>query len=308
MREDVTFQSEDVNCSAFYYRPEGSNLPAVAMAHGFSGVKEMDITAFAERFAAAGIATLLFDYRYFGASEGSPRGRLHPAAQIEDYRNALTWLGLRPEIDENRLGVWGTSFAGAHVLHLGAFDRRIKAVVSQIPAIDIYQNAQRLMTPKQFAGMTALIAANRKAHYADGSIAKMKVVAPDGEPCLMPSQQSYENLTRLQSTIAPNWCNEVTVDSVEKIFEYRPALSIELISPTPLLMIVGGRDALTPPEFALDAFSKAREPKSLYYFDGDHYGAYHDPAIFEEASSRATDWFLQHLRGPAVAADRASAA
>lgn len=295
MPEAVTFQSEGVACAGLYYQPDGEGLAAVAMAHGFSGVKEMDIPAFAERFAAARIATLLFDYRYFGGSEGAPRGRLHPAAQIEDYRNALTWLGLRPEVDETRLGVWGTSFSGAHVLHLGAFDRRVKAVVSQIPAIDMHQNAQRLMTPQQFAGMTALMAANRRVSYLSGETPTMKVVAPVGEPCLLPNPESLENLTRMQATVAPSWRNEATVDSIEKIFEYRPALSIELISPTPLLMIVAGRDSLTPPEFALDAFTRAREPKSLYLYDGVHYDAYRHPVVFEEASGRAADWFRRHL-------------
>jgi fermentation-respiration switch protein FrsA (DUF1100 family) len=295
MPEALTFESAGVGCAGLYYRPDGEALPAVAMAHGFSGVKEMDIPAFAERFAAAGIAVLLFDYRYFGGSAGEPRGRLHPAAQIEDYRNALSWLALRDEIDAERLGVWGTSFSGAHVLHLGAFDRRVKAVVSQIPAIDLYLNAQRLMTPRQFASSLQLIGANRLRQYATGELATMKVVAPEGEPCLLPSQESYENLTRLQATVAPSWRNVVTVDSIERILEYRPALSIELISPTPLLMIVGGRDALTPPEFALDAFARAREPKSLYYFNGGHYDAYRDPDIFEAASSRAAGWFRVHL-------------
>src|SRR3989454_5503405 len=88
---------------------------AVAMAHGFGAVKEMSLESFARRFAAAGIAALVFDYRGFGASGGEPRQRVSPPEQMEDYRNGLTWLSLQPEIDADRLGVWGTSFSGAHV-------------------------------------------------------------------------------------------------------------------------------------------------------------------------------------------------
>ena len=114
-------------------------MPAVAMAHGLGAVKEMYLEPFARRFAEAGIAALVFDYRSFGASGGEPRQRLFPRDQIEDYRSALTWLSLQPEIDADRLGVWGSSFSGGHVLHVAAYDPRVKAVVSQVGAMDVHQ-------------------------------------------------------------------------------------------------------------------------------------------------------------------------
>ena len=78
---------------------------------------------------------LVFDFRFLGASDGNPRGQIIPHEQQEDYRNAITWMSLQPEVDADRIGVWGTSLAGGHVLHLAAFDRRIKAVVAQVPTI-----------------------------------------------------------------------------------------------------------------------------------------------------------------------------
>ncbi|OGK87839.1 MAG: hypothetical protein A2X52_13370 [Candidatus Rokubacteria bacterium GWC2_70_16] len=116
MRRDVTFVSGGLRCSGWLYTPdsiaEGLRPPAVVMAHGFSAVKEQGLDRFAERFAAAGLVTLVFDYRYFGASEGMPRGRLFPADQIEDYRNAITWLSEQPEVGAARIGLWGTSYRG----------------------------------------------------------------------------------------------------------------------------------------------------------------------------------------------------
>src|SRR5258708_7784896 len=152
MREEISFQSDGETCRGWLYLPDhdnGTSLAGIAMAHGFSGVKEMDLPPFAERFVANGFAVLLFDYRYFGASGGMPRGFLDPASQIEDYRSALSFLGEHLRIDAQRLAVWGTSFSGAHVLHLGAFDSRVKAVVSQVPAIDVQANAKRLMSSEQ---------------------------------------------------------------------------------------------------------------------------------------------------------------
>src|SRR5260370_13516050 len=92
------------------------------------------------RFAEAGIAAVVFDYRSFGASGGEPRQRLFPREQIEDYRSALTWLSLQPEIDADRLGVWGSSFSGGHVLHVAAYDPRVKAGASQVGAMDVHQS------------------------------------------------------------------------------------------------------------------------------------------------------------------------
>src|SRR5579884_4519163 len=90
MRRDVTFRSQGLTCAGWLYVPDdlrpGERRPAIVMAHGFSAVKEMHLPNFAERFTAAGFITLVFDYRYFGDSEGEPRSQLFPAEQHEDYQ------------------------------------------------------------------------------------------------------------------------------------------------------------------------------------------------------------------------------
>jgi hypothetical protein len=75
MRTDITFRSGDDWCAGWLYRPEGFEgpRPLMVMAHGFSGTKELRLPAYAERFCAAGIGVVLFDYRHFGASGGEPR-------------------------------------------------------------------------------------------------------------------------------------------------------------------------------------------------------------------------------------------
>ena len=115
------------------------------MAHGFSAVKEMYLDRFAEVFAAAGLAALVFDNRNFGASDGEPRQEIDPWQQIADYRDAISYALTLPETDGRRIGVWGSSYSGAHVLVLGATDRRIRCVASQVPLISGYRNARRLI-------------------------------------------------------------------------------------------------------------------------------------------------------------------
>lgn len=111
----------------------GSKAPVIVMANGFTGVKEQVLPDFATRFVNAGFATLVFDYRYFGDSEGEPRSQNFPLELVEDYRNAITWVSDQPEVDSQRIGIWGTSYGGGLVLYMGTYDIRVKAVVSQVP-------------------------------------------------------------------------------------------------------------------------------------------------------------------------------
>jgi uncharacterized protein len=300
MKQDVTFSSEGLNLSGWLYVPDdlesGDKRPAVVMAHGFSAVKEMYLENFAEKFVEAGLVALVFDYRFFGDSEGEPRGKLFPSEQHEDYRNAISWVSKREEVDPDRIGVWGSSYSGAHVLHLAAFDRRIKCAVSQVPLVDGWENAQRLMRPDVFASFHEMLAQDRTSRYEGEESVKIPIVAPEGEPCALPTPESYEWFIRTGENIAPNWRNEVSLESMEKFLEYNPAANIHRISPTPLLMIVAGGDTLTPTDLAIAAYERALEPKSLVVTGGAHFDAYTEPGLSETAIP-AVQWFERHLLG-----------
>jgi uncharacterized protein len=194
MRQHVTFPGQRLNCAGWLYTPDnlgqGESRPAIVMARGFSAVKEMYLANFAEKFVEAGLVVLVFDYRYFGDSEGEPRRRLILAEQHEDYKNAITWLSQRPEVDRDRIGILGSSYSGGHVLHLAAFDRRIKATVAQVPLVNGWENAQRLMRPDIFAGFHGMLAQHREARYAGETSAGVPVVAPEGEPSALPTPES----------------------------------------------------------------------------------------------------------------------
>ena len=139
-RTDVHFRSEEDDCAAWLYLPDGAGpehqVPVIVMAHGFSGVKEQRLDAFAERFVAVGYACLVFDYRHFGGSEGLPRELVNVKRQLQDWRNAVAFARSVPEADANRVILWGTSFAGGHVLVTAAHDPGIAAVISQCPFTD----------------------------------------------------------------------------------------------------------------------------------------------------------------------------
>jgi dipeptidyl aminopeptidase/acylaminoacyl peptidase len=139
VRRDIEFQSKGDVCRGWLYTPDkaaqGLRHPTIVMAHGFSGVKEQALPDFAEQFAAAGFAVLLFDYRTFGASAGEPRCQLLPLDMVEDYRNAITWACGQPNLDADRIGLWGTSYSGGLVAYAATYDKRVKAVVAQAPSL-----------------------------------------------------------------------------------------------------------------------------------------------------------------------------
>ena len=293
-RRDVEFDAEGVTLRGWFYSAEGATGPAatVVMAHGFSAVKEMYLDKFAEVFAAAGLNALVFDNRNFGASDGEPRQEIDPWEQVRDYRHAITYAQTLPEVDGNRIGVWGSSYSGGHVLVVGAIDRRVKAVVSQVPLASGHRNVRRLVRADLIAGFQGAFEADRAARYAGGAPAMVPVVAEDGN-CALPTPDSYEWFTQTGATRAPSWKNEVTLRSVEMFTEYEPGSYLPYISPTPLLMLVAEGDHLTVADLAISAYETAIEPKKLVILPGGHFDAY--VKGFEHASGPARDWFVQHL-------------
>jgi cephalosporin-C deacetylase-like acetyl esterase len=167
MRRDIEFRTEDgVILRGWHCLPERAGAtPTVVMAHGYSAVKEMYLDRFAEVFAEAGIGAVVFDNRNFGASDGEPRQEIDPWQQIRDYRDAITWASGLPEVDAERIGIWGSSYSGAHVLVVGAIDRRVKCVVAQVPLISGHANARRLIRADFVAQVQAACLEDRRARY-----------------------------------------------------------------------------------------------------------------------------------------------
>jgi hypothetical protein len=266
------------------------------MAHGYSAVKEMYLDRFAEAFAAAGLAAIVFDNRNFGASDGEPRQEINPWRQIEDYRDAISFAQTLPETDAARIGVWGSSYSGAHVIVLGAIDRRIRCVASQVPLISGHRNARRLIRADLVASVEALCAEDRLRRYRGEPPGMIPVVSPDpAGPAVLPTPDSWQWFDETGRTRASAWRNEVTLRSVELFLAYEPGAYIEHVSPTPLLLVVALADHLTVADEALSAYERALHPKKLVTLKGGHFDAY--VADFDKASAAARDWFVEHLGG-----------
>src|SRR5271155_802056 len=149
-RRDVEFEVEGGDhLRGWLFVPENRSArhPAISMAHGYGGVKEHGLRRFAQAFTDAGFVALVHDHRNFGASDGAIRHDIDPWRQIADWRRAISFLESQPNVDPSRMGIWGTSYAGGHVLVLGAPALPIRAVVSQVPTISGYQQGLRRVAP-----------------------------------------------------------------------------------------------------------------------------------------------------------------
>jgi len=298
MRTDVEFDAEGTTLRGWLYVPDGATgpVPTIVMAHGFSAVKEMYLDRFAEVFAAAGLGALVYDNRNFGASDGEPRQEIDPWEQVRDYRHAITYATTRPEVDAARIGVWGSSYSGGHVLVVGAIDRRVRCVACQVPLISGHRNSRRIVRSDLIAAVGGMFDEDRAARYAGGAPAMIPVVDADPmAPSSLPTADSYEWFTETGAARAPSWRNEVTLRSVEMFWEYEPGAYIQWVSPTPLLMVVAAADHLTVSDLAIEAYERALEPKKLVVLAGGHFDAY--VADFAAASGAAADWFGTHLLG-----------
>jgi len=285
MRTNLKITANGVELDAWFYTPDSAQrpFPTIVMSHGFGAVKEMSLDQTAEVFVNAGFACVVYDHRNTGSSAGEPRLELDPWQQIADMRDVITWAVMQPQVDSKRLGLWGTSYSGGHVLVVAATDRRVKCVVSQVPTVSGYKNTLRATpTDKLDAVLDAM---------NEDRINRAKGLPPKIVPISVEGSESYE--WSAVAGVGTTYVNSVTLRTLDLRMAYEPGVYIPRIAPTPLLMIIADHDLRCPTDDQLAAFETAREPKKLHMFKGGHYQPYN--VRLAECSGQAKDWFTEHL-------------
>jgi pimeloyl-ACP methyl ester carboxylesterase len=225
------------------YRPEGAACPpVVVMAHGFGAERRFRLPAFAERLCTAGLAVLLFDYRGFGDSAGTPRGLVDPGRHLADFAGAVQYARNLNEVDGTRLALWGTSLAGGHVLTTAARLPGIAAVVAQVPHVDGLVSA--LHYPLHLLpGATWRALRDLTAAALGREPVRVPIIARTGLRCLA-GPDCYDGYRRL---IPPDvvWQEAVPARILLAILAYRPIHVVRRIQ-APVLMIAAEHDSLIP--------------------------------------------------------------
>lgn len=295
-RQDVAFDSAGLACRGWLtYPPQAgaAPVPLVLMGHGFGGTRDMHLEQYAARFNAAGMATLIFDYRHFGASDGEPRHCLVPSREIADWHAALACARALPGIDRTRIALWGTSFAGGLVVTVAAQDGRVAATVSQCPLLDGLAAAIQLA---RYAGPAALLRVTGHglvdaARAAIGAAPHyIPIVARPGEVGAMTSADAWDGYLRLAP---PGFRNEVTARTALLVPLFRPILDAAAVN-CPALLQVCEQDSVAPVA-AVDK-AAARMPKAeVVRYPVGHFDVYFG-AAFERSVGDQLDFLRRHLR------------
>jgi pimeloyl-ACP methyl ester carboxylesterase len=289
-RIDCHFQSNETRCAGTLMLPDDViRAPVIVMAHGFANVRTARLPAYAERFVDAGYAVFTFDYRTFGESDGEPRHLVHPRGQIEDWDAAIEFVKARPEIDPDRLVLWGTSFSGGHVLQVGAARADVSAIISQIPHVSgpaTSLKAHPLTTIKcAAAGLFDLVGSLfRRPFYSH-------IVGQPGDRAAITGDNASQAYRRMLPEDA-NWEDKVLSRSFLYVPLYSPRNSCGKIE-VPTLIVAARYDTIAPASAAKRA--ARRIPNSEFHLlEADHFDPYFGE-LFEQNVSIQLDFLKRHV-------------
>ncbi|MGI9157779.1 MAG: alpha/beta hydrolase [Marmoricola sp.] len=249
--ETITFDSHGTRCEAWYLRASSETLttsagrPCVVMGHGFGATRDAGLLPFAERFAAAGTDVLVFDYRGFGTSEGSPRQDVNHAKHRQDYHAAVAAARAREGVDPGRVAIWGSSYSGGHVVVVAAQDPSIRAVVSQGAAMDglaaLFGVQKSGGTGKTTALTTAGLRDLGRALTGRPPYLVPIVGGPDSTAVI--SAPGAE--TGYQAIMGPTFRNEMCARGILRIALNRPVTYADKVT-CPTFIVVAEQDNIAP--------------------------------------------------------------
>jgi uncharacterized protein len=290
---DSEFWSGGLRCAGTLYLPEGEvRPPVVLMAHGFGAERSFRLPAFAGRFVERGLAAYVFDYRNFGDSPGEPRNLVNPRRHVADWGAAIAHVRGLKEVNAGRMGLWGSSYSGGHVLVAASKYKPVSAVVSQVPFVDGLATALGF-TPA-FVARATWHATRDLFAAATGRPPHMVPIVGDPDEFAMmntpDSRPGYMALVPEGST----WKNECPARAALTLLLYRPTAYAAKVD-CPALVVLAEKDTLISPSSVRRAAAKLGnvevEPFPVGHFDvyvGDW---------FEKVSELECGFLSRHLLG-----------
>jgi pimeloyl-ACP methyl ester carboxylesterase len=291
IRSNADFVSRGLRCAGWLYLPKCAvRPPVVLMAHGFGAERTFGLEPFAERFAEAGLAAFLFDYRCFGDSEGEPRNWISPRRHLQDWEAALAHVKGLPAIDSSRIALWGTSFSGGHVIVIAARHPEISAIVAQVPFADglalLASVPAKLMPRLGMAALRDLIRLlTRRAPFT------VPIVGPPDSLAMMNTPGTWEGY----QSILPketSWKNACPARAVFTTSFYRPIRYAKRVR-CPVLLVMAKRDELIP-SWTVQKERSRLSNAQLVAFNIGHFDPYKSPC-FEEAVVMEQKFLTAHL-------------
>ncbi|OFI38509.1 hypothetical protein BIU82_04100 [Arthrobacter sp. SW1] len=295
MKTDVRFRSNGVTVAAHLYTPDntsGEQLPAIVVGHPTTGVKEQTAAIYAERLAKEGFITLAFDAAYQGESEGFPRGLEDPDQRADDFRNAVSYLSTRGDVDPGRIGAVGICGSGGYLAYAAQTDRRMKAVATVVGA-DVPQWI-KAAGDEAFEQLIEGAGAARTAEAAGEEVPMLPMVLFEIDESTPPALAEFHDYYRTPRAHHERSTGYIALRSVDKLAQFEPFARVERIAPRPLLM-VSGSEALTLP-ISQDAVSRAGGSAELFVVDGaTHVDFYDKEEAVAPAVGKLAGFFTRNL-------------
>jgi fermentation-respiration switch protein FrsA (DUF1100 family) len=289
--ERVDFLCRGIRCAAWLTLPVGPGPhPAIVLVHGLGATHDMMLAQYEQHFAAAGIATLAFDYRNTGASDGQPRQHISTGGQCVDVAAALEYLKARPEVDGGRTGLWGTSLGGMNVVRVAAARDDVAVAVMQCPIVHGPGAARRLgllsalrLTPAIAEDLLRVVFGRGRRYVpivgAPGSLAMVTAVgAEPGWQSTLPPGGHFDNRIAAADAVA------IVMTSATRHARHIDA---------PLLVCICDRENLMDPAYAALVARRARRGVARHY-DSDHFAIYHPPLVAQVLADQ-TAFLQEHL-------------
>ncbi|WP_142784066.1 alpha/beta hydrolase [Changchengzhania lutea] len=295
--KNIEFKSQGAMLRGRLYLPE-NNLkknPVVIMAHGFTTtINGMTADKYAEKFSEAGFAALLYDHQNFGISDGEPRQEINFWVQSRGYIDGIDFVITQPEIDTTKIAVWGASLSAREAFLVGSVDKRVKAIINQIPAygsnFPIEDKDGQLYS---FAKETILT--ERIKDLPHTVTVQMPIVSSDqlGTPSALSKITAYRWFIEYGGRYGTNWKNIVSFSNIEIPDLFHIGQCAQYLK-GPILMVVATNDEMegASNEVTNEVFKMIEKPKELFEIDGGHFGLLHYPSSIFDKSSQAQIDFL----------------
>ncbi|MUM32892.1 alpha/beta fold hydrolase [Mycolicibacterium sp. CBMA 361] len=296
MEQRVEFPSDGQTLVGRLFRPDDAEgaLPTVVAAGRWCYTKEIVLPQVARIINDARVQVLTFDYAGFGESSGTRRQHLDPWQQISDYRNAITHVESRQDADADKIGAFGISYSGGHVLILAAIDPRVKAVISVVPVVDGYATMKRVHGEARFADFEQKILDGRRQSVlgVEDRIAFSSLTPIEGLT-VWPFPRIHQVFHQIKESEAPLHEHWSTTESAELLLNY----SVRRIVDKKVAMIVAENDNITAWDLEVAAFNQVASPfKQLSALPAvSHMSLYSERRDTNIAGTISRDWFGLHL-------------
>lgn len=277
-------------------------LPAIIVGHPMGAVKEQSANLYATKMAEQGFIALAVDLPFWGGSSGEPRNAVSPDMYAEAFSAAADYLGTRPFVDREKIGVIGICGSGSFAISAAKIDPRLKAIatISMYDMGAASRNAlNKSQTLEQRKQIIADAAEQRYAEFTGGETRYTSGTVHELTASSNPIEREFYEFYRTPrgeftpQGASPLTTTHPTLSSNVKFMNFYPFNDIETISPRPMLFITG--DQAHSKEFSEDAYKRAAEPKELLYVKGaGHVDLYDRTGLIP--FDRLTSFFKENLK------------